>query len=53
MQTQFNTVAIIGKFMRESAVQLMRKDLADLAQHLQTKNMTVLFEVNTAEHAQY
>jgi NAD+ kinase len=52
MQTQFNTVAIIGKFMRESAVQLMRKDLADLAQHLQTKNMTVLFEVNTAEHAQ-
>jgi NAD+ kinase len=51
MQTQFNTVAIIGKFMRESAVQLMRKDLADLAQHLQTKNMTVLFEVNTAEHA--
>lgn len=52
MQTQFNTVAIIGKFMRESAVQLMRKDLADLAQHLQAKNMTVLFEVNTAEHAQ-
>jgi NAD+ kinase len=51
MQTQFNTVAIIGKFMRESAVQLMRKDLSDLAQHLQTKNMTVLFEVNTAEHA--
>ncbi len=52
MQIQFNTIAIIGKFMRESAVQLMRKDLIDLAQHLQAKNISVLFEVNTAQHAQ-
>ena len=52
MQTQFNTIAIIGKFMRESAVQLMRKDLVDLAQHLQAKNIVVLFEVNTAQHAE-
>jgi len=41
MQTQFNTIAIIGKFMRESAVQLMRKDLVDLAQHLQAKNIAI------------
>jgi len=52
MQTQFNTIAIIGKFMRESAVQLMRKDLVDLAQHLRSKNITVLFEANTAQHAE-
>lgn len=52
MQTQFNTIAIIGKFMRESAVQLMRKDLIDLAQHLQAKNINVLFEANTALHAE-
>jgi NAD+ kinase len=51
MQTEFNTIAIIGKFMRESAVQLMRKDLIDLAQHLQAKNINVLFEINTAQHA--
>lgn len=52
MQTQFNTIVIIGKFMRESAVQLMRKDLVDLAQHLQAKSIQVLFESRTAEHAQ-
>ena len=51
MQTEFNTIAIIGKFMRESAVQLMRKDLIDLAQHLKVKNIDVLFESNTAGHA--
>ena len=51
MQTEFNTIAIIGKFMRESAVQLMRKDLVDLAQHLKAKNIEVLFESNTADHA--
>lgn len=51
MQIEFNTIAIIGKFMRESAVQLMRKDLIDLAHHLQAKNINVLFEVNTARHA--
>jgi NAD+ kinase len=51
MKKQFNTVAIIGKFMRESAVQLMTKDLVDLAQHLQSKNISILFEENTAQHA--
>jgi NAD+ kinase len=52
MQTEFNTIAIVGKFMRESAVQLMRKDLADLANHLLAKKINVIFEVNTAQHAQ-
>jgi NAD+ kinase len=51
MQTEFNTIAIIGKFMRESAVQLMRKDLVDLSQHLKAKKIEVLFESNTASHA--
>ncbi|HIE90356.1 MAG TPA: NAD kinase, partial [Methylophilaceae bacterium] len=37
--------------MRESAVQLMRKDLVDLSQHLKAKKIEVLFESNTAAHA--
>ena len=52
MQQTFNTIAIIGKFMQKSAVQLMKNDLADLARHLQTKNIEVLFETQTAEYAE-
>jgi len=52
MSKTFNTIAIIGKFMQQSAVQLMKNDLADLAQHLQEKNLTVLFETQTAEYAE-
>lgn len=51
MQKEFNTIAIIGKFMRQSAVQLMQNDLIDLAHHLHAKDIDVLFEANTAQHA--
>ncbi len=52
MQSRFNTIAIIGKFMRESAVQFMKNDLADLARHLHAKNIEVVFEAQTAEYAE-
>jgi NAD+ kinase len=51
MQKEFNTIAIVGKFMQESAVQLMQSDLAHLANHLHAKNFEVLFEENTALYA--
>lgn len=51
MLKEFNTVAIVGKFMQESAVQLMQNDLATLANHLHAKNIEVLFEENTARYA--
>ncbi len=38
--------------MRKSAVQLMKSDLADLASHLQAKNINVVFETQTAEYAE-
>jgi NAD+ kinase len=52
MKKEFSSVAIVGKFMRQSAVQLMQNDLIDLAHHLQAKNIEVLFETNTAEQSQ-
>lgn len=52
MQPTFNTIAIIGKFMQKSAVQLMRNDLAELARHLQEKEIDVVFETQTAEYAE-
>ncbi len=52
MQQRFDTIAIIGKFMRQSAVQLMKNDLADLARHLRAKNIEVVFEAQTAEYAE-
>lgn len=51
MQKEFNTIAIIGKFMQKSALPLMQNDLADLAKHLHAKNIEVLFEADTAQHA--
>ena len=38
--------------MNQSALQLMQADLADLARHLSAKNIDVLVEENTAQHAQ-
>ena len=38
--------------MNVSALQLMREDLANLAQHLFSKNLDVWVESNTAHHAQ-
>jgi NAD+ kinase len=52
VQTNFKKIALIGKYMNVSALQLMRSDLADLAQHLAAKNHEVWIEANTAHHAQ-
>lgn len=51
MQTNFKNIAIIGKYMNQSALQQMQSDLADLAHHLSAKNIEVWIEENTAEHA--
>lgn len=52
VHTQFKKIALIGKYMNQSALQLMQGDLADLAQHLSAKNLDVWIESNTAHHAQ-
>lgn len=52
MQQRFNTIAIIGKFMQQSAVQFMKNDLENLARHLQARNSEVVFEAQTAEYAE-
>ncbi|MDP1767156.1 MAG: NAD(+) kinase [Methylotenera sp.] len=51
MQTSFKSIAIIGKYMNQSALQLMQRDLSDLASHLSVKNIEVWVEENTAQHA--
>lgn len=48
----FKSIAIIGKYMNQSALQLMQTDLADLARHLIGKNIEVWIEENTAQHAE-
>jgi len=52
MNTTFKSIAIIGKYMNQSALQLMQNDLADLARHLISKNIEVWVEENTAQHAE-
>lgn len=52
MQNSFNTVAIIGKYMNPLALQQMQADLVGLAQHLQSRQINVCIEENTAKHAQ-
>jgi NAD+ kinase len=51
MNQSFKSIAIIGKYMNQSALQLMQADLADLACHLAAKNIDVWVEENTAQHA--
>ena len=51
MQTKFKKIALIGKYMNQSALQLMQNDLTDLALHLSAKNIEVWVEENTARHA--
>ena len=51
MKLAFQSIAIIGKYMNQSALQLMRKDLLDLAEHLTAKNIQVWVEQDTAQHA--
>jgi NAD+ kinase len=48
----FSSIAIIGKYMNQSALQQMQTDLADLARHLSAKNIKVWVEKNTAQHAE-
>ena len=52
MAQTFQSIAVIGKYMQKSALQLMQNDLADLARHLQAKNVEVWLEENTAKHAE-
>ena len=49
--TAFSSIGIIGKYMNPSALQQMQSDLADLAGHLQAKNIEVWLEKNTAQYA--
>ncbi len=51
MQKKFKSVAIVGKYMRKSALQTMQSDLANLARHLQAKDIDVWLEENTAQYA--
>jgi NAD+ kinase len=48
----FKSIAIIGKYLNQSALQQMQTDLADLARHLAAKNIEVWIEKNTAQHAE-
>ncbi|MDO9282353.1 MAG: NAD(+) kinase [Methylotenera sp.] len=52
MQPKFKKIALIGKYMNKSALQLMQNDLTDLAQHLLAKKLEIWLEENTAQHAQ-
>ena len=52
MPQLFESIAIIGKYMNESALQQMQTDLADLARHLNAKDIEVWVEENTAQHAE-
>ena len=50
MHTKFKKIAIIGKYMNQSALQLMQSDLTDLAKHLTAKNIEVWIEESTAQY---
>ncbi|MES2637542.1 MAG: NAD(+) kinase [Pseudomonadota bacterium] len=52
MTQPFKSIAIIGKYMNQFALQQMQTDLADLARHLKAKNIQVWVEENTAQHAE-
>lgn len=52
LKSPFKSIAIIGKYMNQSALQQMQTDLADLARHLIAKNIDVWLEKNTAQHAE-
>ncbi len=52
VKTTFKKIAIIGKYMNQSALQQMQADLADLARHLSAKNIEVWLEEKTAQHAE-
>jgi NAD+ kinase len=52
VEKQFKKVALIGKYMNQSALHLMQNDLLDLARHLTDNKFEVLLEQLTAQHAQ-
>jgi len=52
MTQMFKSIAIIGKYMNQAALQQMQTDLADLARHLKAKNIEVWVEENTAQYAE-
>ncbi len=52
MNQTFKSIALIGKYMNHSALQLMQADLAILAKHLVSKDIEVWLEENTAHHAE-
>lgn len=52
MTQLFRSIAIIGKYMNQQALQQMQADLTDLARHLSAKNIEVWVEENTAQHAE-
>ncbi|WP_020166471.1 MULTISPECIES: NAD(+) kinase [Methylotenera] len=52
MTQPFKSIAIIGKYMNQFALQQMQTDLADLARHLRAKNVEVWIEENTAKYAE-
>lgn len=52
MEKQFKKVALIGKYMNQSALHLMQNDLLVLARHLTDSHHQVLVEQLTAQHAQ-
>lgn len=52
VEKQFKKVALIGKYMNQSALHLMQNDLLVLARHLCEQQFEVCVEALTAQHAQ-
>ncbi|CAN4268590.1 nadF NAD kinase [Methylophilaceae bacterium] len=52
MTQPFKSIAVIGKYMNQLALQQMQTDLADLARHLKAKKIEVWIEENTAKYAE-
>jgi NAD+ kinase len=52
MTQPFKSIAVIGKYMNQHALQQMQTDLADLARHLKAKKIEVWIEENTAKYAE-
>ncbi|MDI1362026.1 NAD(+) kinase [Methylotenera sp.] len=50
MNQTFKSIAIIGKYMNQSALQLMQSDLTDLVHHLAVKDFDIWIENNTAQY---
>lgn len=50
MNQTFKSIAIIGKYMNQSALQLMQSDLTDLVHHLAVKDLDIWIENNTAQY---